>query len=269
MAANRDESSPRAPFTIKTAILVDGGYYRKRAAHYWGKKDPATRAEELVRYCRCHTGKDKYLYRVFYYDCPPLDKNVFHPLRGTQIDFKKEPTYKWSIDFLNELKKKRKFALRLGKLEERGGAFRIKPDSLKKLLAKAITIDELTERDFEIDFGQKGVDMRIGLDIASLAHKKQVDQIILIAGDSDFVPAAKHARREGIDFILDPMGQKVNDDLFEHIDGMQSYWKVMPSNHVPENEPSVTLQIGTCDKYGKRLPGRDTPVHKPDTDTPT
>ena len=46
---------------------------------------------------------------------------------------------------------------------------------------------------------QKGVDMRIGLDIASMAFKRQVDQIVLIAGDSDFVPAAKLARREGIE----------------------------------------------------------------------
>ncbi len=29
--------------------------------------------------------------------------------------------------------------------------------------------------------------MRIGLDIASLAYKKQVNQIVLISGDSDFV----------------------------------------------------------------------------------
>ena len=62
--------------------------------------------------------------------------------------------------------------------------------------------------------------MKIGLDIASLSHKKQVDRIVLIAGDSDFVPAAKHARREGIDFVLDSMGQKINSDLFEHIDGL-------------------------------------------------
>ena len=55
---------------------------------------------------------------------------------------------------------------------------------------------------------QKGVDMRIGVDIASLAYKKQVNQIILIAGDSDFVPAAKLARREGIDFVLDPLGRQ-------------------------------------------------------------
>ena len=66
--------------------------------------------------------------------------------------------------------------------------------------------------------------MKIGVDIASLAYKKQVDQIILIAGDSDFVPAAKLARREGIDFILDPMWGNITDDLFEHIDGLKSQW---------------------------------------------
>ena len=67
--------------------------------------------------------------------------------------------------------------------------------------------------------------MRIGIDIASLAYKKQVDQIILIAGDSDFVPAAKLARREGIDFILDPMGADIKADLFEHIDGLETPWR--------------------------------------------
>ena len=46
--------------------------------------------------------------------------------------------------------------------------------------------------------------------------------IILISGDSDFVPAAKQARREGIDFILDPMRSPIKEDLFEHIDGMRT-----------------------------------------------
>lgn len=64
--------------------------------------------------------------------------------------------------------------------------------------------------------------MKIRVDIASLSYKKQVDQIVLIAGDSDFVPAAKLARREGIDFVLDPLGRKIKEDLFEHIDGLKS-----------------------------------------------
>lgn len=69
---------------------------------------------------------------------------------------------------------------------------------------------------------QKGVDMRIGVDITSLVMKKQVRQIILIAGDADFVPAAKTARREGIDFILDPLRMPIPPSLYEHIDGLRS-----------------------------------------------
>lgn len=55
-----------------------------------------------------------------------------------------------------------------------------------------------------------------------LSYKHQVDQIILISGDSDFVSASKLARREGIDFILDPLGATIKPALFEHIDGLRS-----------------------------------------------
>ncbi|HHM02234.1 MAG TPA: NYN domain-containing protein, partial [Caldithrix abyssi] len=68
----------------------------------------------------------------------------------------------------------------------------------------------------------KGVDIKIGIDIASLAIQRMVNKIILISGDSDFVPAAKLARRNGIDFLLDPMWNPIRPDLFEHIDGLQS-----------------------------------------------
>jgi len=64
--------------------------------------------------------------------------------------------------------------------------------------------------------------MRIGIDISSLALKRQVRQIILMAGDADFVPAAKLARREGVDFVLDPMWSAIPQGLVEHIDGMRS-----------------------------------------------
>lgn len=69
---------------------------------------------------------------------------------------------------------------------------------------------------------KKTVDMKIGLDIASLAYKKLVDKIVLISGDSDFVPAAKLARREGIEFILDSMYATITPDLQEHIDGLNT-----------------------------------------------
>lgn len=72
--------------------------------------------------------------------------------------------------------------------------------------------------------------MKIGLDIASMSYKKQIDRVVLIAGDSDFVPAAKLARREGIDFVLDPLWLSVSGDLLEHVDGVRSTSKNPNSN---------------------------------------
>ena len=71
--------------------------------------------------------------------------------------------------------------------------------------------------------------MRLGIDIASVAFKKQVNQIVLISGDADFVPAAKLARREGIDFILDPMWAPIRPQLYEHIDGLRSVCQKLAS----------------------------------------
>ena len=89
---------------MKTAILVDGGYYKRRAWHYAGEKTPLERANELESYCRKHLrNRDAYtvdekkqkhylysdLYRIFYYDCEPVTKNVYHPFLKRNIDFSK------------------------------------------------------------------------------------------------------------------------------------------------------------------------------------
>lgn len=211
---------------IKTAILVDGGFYRNRAYTLMGEKSPVERAKELESYCKRLLNFSKYektlLYRIFYYDCCPSSKKVFQPLLKKTIDLSKSSINKWMSEYLEELKKKRKFALRLGVLAEEQLRYNLKSSSLKALCNGKVSFENLQEEDFELNIIQKGVDMKIGVDIASLAYKKQVDRIILISGDSDFVPAAKLARREGIDFILDPMLNHIRPDLFEHIDGIRT-----------------------------------------------
>lgn len=209
----------------KTAILVDGGFYRKRAAFLWGEHSPEDTADGLIRYCykhltEHHTKHD--LYRIFYYDCPPISKKMYHPLLGKTVDLGQKPQFKWMNDFLSELKQKRKVALRLGVLDDASSVYTLNYDTVKKLCSGSMTRADLTEANFIPTIVQKGVDMKIGIDIASLAYKKQVDQIVLIAGDSDFVPAAKLARREGIDVVLDPLEQSIKENLFEHIDGKRS-----------------------------------------------
>ena len=98
----------------------------------------------------------------------------------------------------------------------------LKPDAQKNLLEGKIAVRDLNDENFSPALRQKGVDMRIGLDIASITLKRQADIIILVSGDADFVPAAKLARREGVQFILDPLWQNISRDLYEHIDGLRS-----------------------------------------------
>jgi len=137
------------------------------------------------------------------------------------VDFSKTPVAKERIEFFDCLKKKRKVALRLGFLKD-DKTWVINPRKTRKLIAKTITIDDLSENDVKYSLKQKEVDIKIGLDIASLALNRMVGRIVLVSGDSDFVPAAKMARRNGIDFILDPMWNPIDPSLHEHIDGLRS-----------------------------------------------
>lgn len=218
----------------KTAILVDGGFYRRRARALWGELDPSERADELYDYALKHITLKKdarieldrrELYRVFYYDCPPVQRaSVYHPLLMRNVDFKRtDEAYRWSDEFLRALGAKRKVALRLGEVITDNAAYVMKSDVTKKLLKRQIELGDLRREDFSVTFKQGGVDMRIGLDIASLVYGGIVSQIVLVTGDSDFVPAAKLARRFGVDFLVDPMGQHVRDDLVLHADGIESF----------------------------------------------
>lgn len=94
----------------KTAILIDGGFYRKRARHLWREKSAEERAKELEAYCKAHLhqkdrGLERHLYRIFYYDCAPVGrKSVYHPLTKKNVDLDKSDTYTWTTIFLEELK---------------------------------------------------------------------------------------------------------------------------------------------------------------------
>jgi len=217
---------------MKTAILVDGSFFIKRYRFLY--RDAHNRSPEqvvrdlyagLLRDLKAvnKRGQQRELYRILYYDCPPLTKRVQNPVSKKGFDFSNTPEAKFRVEFHEQLKRSRKIALRLGRLSD-DGRWSIVPKRTKDLLNRKITIADLGEADVRYEARQKGVDMKIGLDIAALAYKKSVDQIILIAGDSDFVPAAKLARREGIDFVLDPMWNRINPDLHEHIDGLCSQW---------------------------------------------
>jgi len=254
------------------AILIDGSFFLKRLS----KLVPADHCDTPENIARCvrklcfnhvmrlkgGSGKlwQQHLYRVFFYDAQPYDGKAHHPISNRQIEFAKSDLAKARQALFDQLRKERKLALRLGKVNRdhdwmlsprltktalktreqlaplQGLAqqlqqaadssepvqLQLSTEQAQQLLAARDFWENLQAGDVALGLRQKGVDMRIAIDIASLTLKQQVSTIVLVAGDSDFVPAAKLARREGMEFILDPLWQNVNDDLFEHIDALQS-----------------------------------------------
>lgn len=228
---------------MPTAILVDGAFFLRRfhrcfpdhqptdpksvadglwlLAHWHlAQKFGAKKPMDEIKLHNFQLSESQEFYRLFFYDCPPLTKRMHTPLEKRSIDFEKTSTAQFRLELHTEVKKLRKVALRLGRLND-SSKWRLNEAATARLIDNPSEFSA-SDADFEIDTKQKGVDMRLGIDVASLAFKKQVDQIIIVAADADFVPAAKLARREGIDVILDRMGDKsAAKDLLLHVDGVR------------------------------------------------
>ncbi|MCK9445295.1 NYN domain-containing protein [bacterium] len=166
----------------KIILLIDGGYLRQ-ISKIKGKIYNPDYIEKCAK--KIMEEDEKNLLRVLYYDCSPFEGS-------TTLPISRKPKKFLTSNWLEELGQKDLFAIRRGKLKFRG--YTLKRESAGKT--------ELTDDDFEPSFEQKGVDMRIGLDIASYSHNRLVAKIILVTNDTDCVPTLKYARRNGISVSL-------------------------------------------------------------------
>jgi uncharacterized LabA/DUF88 family protein len=168
----------------KVAVMIDGGHVRVLAKRAGKTYDP-TFIENLAHRCKIPT---EAIQRILYYDCAPYTGSVTLPVSGNKHQFT------GSDHWLQELARKDLFAVRRGILKFRGW--------LPKNIPIAPSAKGLTDADFNPDFEQKGVDMRIGLDMANHAANRSVDLIALVTNDTDCIPAMKYARRSGLQVAL-------------------------------------------------------------------
>ena len=180
--------------------MIDGGCLRQMAKDAGQAFTPAT-IDAVARHC---VGADEEALRYLFYDCKPYAGTVTLPVSGGRKDLSKM-SGKW----LDELAARELFAVRLGVLKFRG--FKLKRET--KVSA------QLTDGDFYPDFEQKGVDMRIGLDIATYSTERLVSRIVLLTLDTDVAPALKHARKSGVQVVIAHIaGANVPRELKVHSD---------------------------------------------------
>lgn len=216
--------SPPPPFNglnvqRKYAILIDAGFIKRKLGTQQNPLDCARLVAFTDKLRMRPELADLCLHRIYYYDAEPLAITKPKPLTGGKgnwetLDFGTTPLHQSNMQLLDELKRQPYFAVRLGETQFRG--WLVKPQKLDpKFKAKELKI---TSDDLMPNVQQKGVDMRIGLDISALTLKQHVDIIALVTGDSDFIPALKFARREGAQVILYTLGHSIRPDIYGHTD---------------------------------------------------
>lgn len=195
------------------AVLLDAGFLRRKLGT---KANPmkAQDVEDLVNKIKVRAElSGMRLYRVFYYDAEPFSGTKTHPISGINTNF---GATQMAIDcnsLLDDLKIRPYFAVRLGELNFRG--WKVADRALQAGVNGNATI---TAQDVSPNLQQKGVDMRIALDISSMTLKNQADIFCLVTGDSDFAPIIKFARSEGKQVFTYTLGHRVKPSIPIHSD---------------------------------------------------
>jgi len=110
----------------------------------------------------------KEILRTYYYDCLPYQSA--RPTAEERDRFSKKQKFFSALDLFP------RFEVRQGRLEFRG-------------------IDQATHKPI---FDQKRVDILMGVDLVLLAAKHRINDAVIVAGDSDFLPAINAAKSEGV-----------------------------------------------------------------------
>ena len=147
----------------KMAIFIDGGYINHLFKDNFVIGNYSIDYEKFVKWI----SGDSTILRAYYYDCLP-----YKPFNSTRIERER---FSKKQKFFFSLEKIPRFCVRQGKLAYRG--------------------DDDTGHPI---FTQKGVDLLLGMDLGSIVSTRKVDEVAIVAGDSDFIPVVEFAKKEGV-----------------------------------------------------------------------
>ena len=164
----------------RVAVFIDGAYleYVLRKEFGSARIDCRALSEKLAG------GSD--ILRSYYYHCPAYQSDP-----PTEEE---RSRYSSQRRFFVALERLPRYSVRLGRLARRGS-------------------DSLGEYRFE----QKRVDILLGVDLVLLAAKQSIQEAVLEAGDSDFIPAVSVAKAEGV-LVRLFHGRAPHSDLWREAD---------------------------------------------------
>lgn len=202
----------------KIALLIDGEWFRRALQNNLAI---AITADVIYRNAMAVKQPDEEVFRLFFYDSVPHERKEKNPISKKTIDYAVSSGNIARKRFFKEMGQKELVALRRGYVRPRG--WTLSRNYVKAAMKSAAPIAPPKDTDIGLSFEQKGVDMRIGIDVATLSIRKQVERIILFSGDCDMIPAMKLARRQGVQVVVvEVSGRRLAPELIEDSDIVRS-----------------------------------------------
>jgi uncharacterized LabA/DUF88 family protein len=196
------------------AILLDGAFVIKKLQGSLRHFPEAADIETVCEHIKIHPAlADFSLLRVYFYHAPPAKDELVNPLNHAFTNLATTKIHAQHERLIDTLELRPDFALRLG--ETVTHEWRLGTSAMKSLMKNPRPVQA---SDLVPNVAQKGVDLRIGLDIARLALRGMISTIVVVTGDSDLIPAFKFARREGIRLYLAHLNHGVRRELKAHTD---------------------------------------------------
>jgi uncharacterized LabA/DUF88 family protein len=196
---------------METIVMIDGAFIRKKFRSAMKTDISIPDLQKIVKKIFSVVNIPDRNYRVYFYDCKPCSEKTSLPISHTAYDFEANPQYTKGMTLIKGIKMLPFFAVREGILSFNG--WTLKP--------AYYGMNSLTDDCFTPNLKQKGVDIKIGLDVAWVSFNHIADSIIMVTGDSDFVPVIKTARRNGVFVYLFTLGHNVKKELLENVDVVQ------------------------------------------------
>lgn len=197
------------------AVLMEGGFVREKLR---GKKQgPAGEdLRALIDRIREHSRLvEETLFRVYFYDVHPAASRLVNPLDHSNWDLGGSQMYRANTRFLEEAGCLDYVSLRMGETVVDGWKVGDRASQGMRREKR-----EMTGKDLLPNIKPRGMELRLGMDVASLACQNRVDTLVVVTASGHFLPALKMARSEGLQVWLAPLGHDLKNELRIHSDGV-------------------------------------------------
>jgi len=148
-------------------VFIDGGYFQKVL-----EKDFNSPKIDFATIGPCLAQDFEPLLRTYYYNCTPY--------QSPKPTDRERQLVRNADRFYYALRKLPSLEVRLGRLAFRG----------------------ISSETSEPIFEQKRVDVQLAVDLLTLAFSRQIATAVVVAGDSDFIPAFEAAKNQAVRIVL-------------------------------------------------------------------